>query len=323
MTDSTPAEPDPTQPGATQPDATQLDRYNETAQAAAAAVIGRYPTSFSAATNLLGKRCRPAIRNVYALVRVADEIVDGVAEAAGVDASGQRVELDALEAETLQAMQSGFSSNLVVHAFAQTARACGIDADVVRPFFASMRMDIAAQYGGELNLDAAEHEVYVYGSAQVVGLMCVRVFSRYQLARRPNAATAALLDDAGKALGSAFQNVNFLRDLADDTHRLQRSYLADGATRLDEGAKLDWVARIREDLALAEVGINLLPRDCRAGVRVAHALFSELNDRVEVTSVEDLYRERVSVPSAVKARIIASIVMKEDPWRRPWSSVRA
>lgn len=308
--------PDPSAPE-------QLERYNETAQAAAAAVIGRYSTSFSAATNLLGKRCRTPIRNVYALVRVADEIVDGVAAAAGVDAAGQRTELDALETETLQAMQTGFSSNLVVHAFAHTARACGIDEDVVRPFFASMRMDISAIQDGELALDSAEHELYVYGSAQVVGLMCVRVFSRYGMSRRPNAATAALLDDAGKALGSAFQNVNFLRDLADDTDRLQRSYLADGATRLDEGAKLDWVARIREDLAVAEVGINLLPRDCRAGVRVAHALFAELNDRVEVTPVDELYRERVSVPSAVKARLIASSVLKEDPWRRPWSSVRA
>ena len=225
--------------------------------------------------------------------------------------------------ETLQAMQTGFSSNLVVHAFAHTARACGIDEAVVRPFFASMRMDISTIQDGELSLDSAEHELYVYGSAQVVGLMCVRVFSRYGMSRRPNAATAALLDDAGKALGSAFQNVNFLRDLADDADRLQRSYLADGATRLDEGAKLDWVARIREDLAVAEVGINLLPRDCRAGVRVAHALFAELNDRVEVTPVDELYRERVSVPSAVKARLIASSVLKEDPWRRPWSSVRA
>ena len=105
---------------------TGLALYDRTAQDAAAAVIAAYSTSFGLATRLLGPRPRPHVRNIYALVRVADEIVDGPAAAAGLDPAAERAILDELEAETLTAIARGFSSNLVVHAFARTARECGI-----------------------------------------------------------------------------------------------------------------------------------------------------------------------------------------------------
>ena len=151
--------------------ATGLDLYDRTAQDAAAAVIAAYSTSFGLACRLLGPRVRPHVRNVYALVRVADEIVDGPAAAAGLDADTERRVLDDLEAETLAAIERGFSANLVVHAFARTARECGIGEDLVRPFFASMRTDLTTA-----DHDAASHDAYVYGSAEVVGLMCLQVF---------------------------------------------------------------------------------------------------------------------------------------------------
>src|SRR5690606_32868654 len=148
-----------------------LDQYNEAAQDAAAAVIARYSTSFGLACRLLGPRARPHVRNIYGLVRVADEVVDGPAVEAGLTTDQAREALDRLEAETLQALDSGFSANRVVHAFATTARACGIRADLVRPFYASMRTDLSRTAH-----DAASLTQYVYGSAEVVGLMCLQVF---------------------------------------------------------------------------------------------------------------------------------------------------
>ena len=121
---------------------TGLALYDRTAQDAAAAVIAAYSTSFGLATRLLGQRPRPHVRNIYALVRIADEIVDGPAAAAGLDPAAERAILDELETETLTAISRGFSSNLVVHAFARTARECGIGEALIGPFFASMRTDL-------------------------------------------------------------------------------------------------------------------------------------------------------------------------------------
>ena len=152
-------------------DTTGLALYARTAQHAAAAVIAAYSTSFGIATSLLGPRVRPHVRNIYALVRIADEIVDGSAAEAGLSAEAQRAVLDDLEAETLTAITRGYSSNLIVHTFADTARECAIEEDLIRPFFASMRTDLDTS-----THDADSHDAYVYGSAEVVGLMCLQVF---------------------------------------------------------------------------------------------------------------------------------------------------
>src|SRR5690606_16518498 len=140
-------------------------------------------TSFGAATRLLGRRHRQHIRNIYALVRVADEIVDGVAAAAGVAPKQQAEALQRLIDDTHRAMEWGFCTNLVVHAFASTARAARIDRSLTEPFFASMRTDLLgatdAQHGIR-RFDREAHSEYVYGSAEVVGLMCVQVFLRNQ-----------------------------------------------------------------------------------------------------------------------------------------------
>ena len=122
--------------------ASPLERYDRAAARSSAVVIGEYSTSFGLAVRLLPARTRGRIRNVYALVRLADEVVDGVAAAAGMPADRIAAALDALEADTYAAMESGWSTNLVVHAFAGTARAVGIERDIVTPFFTSMRMDL-------------------------------------------------------------------------------------------------------------------------------------------------------------------------------------
>ena len=276
------------------------DLYDRTAHDAAATVISNYSTSFTLATRLLGPRVRPLVRDIYALVRIADEIVDGAAEDAGLPPQTQRLLLDELEAETLAAVARGFSSNLIVHAFALTARDGGIGAELVRPFFASMRTDLE-----RTQHDDASHDAYVYGSAEVVGLMCLQVFVNG--GREGVTAPDPSLVDGARRLGAAFQDINFLRDHADDSQRLGRDYL-----RLSDRARRDAVlARIDGDLDAAAAVIPDLPEDCRRAVAAAHGLFGELAKRLR----DDDTTGRVSVPGPVKARIAARAFSGRAPRR--------
>ncbi|KAA9087350.1 phytoene/squalene synthase family protein [Microbacterium radiodurans] len=253
------------------------------------------------AARLLGPRVRPHVRTIYALVRVADEIVDGSATEAGMPPSAQRRVLDALETETLTAIDEGFSANLVVHAFARTARECGIGADLISPFFASMRTDLDVA-----SHDAASHEAYVYGSAQVVGLMCLQAFV--------NAGGAVAhpadpdLVDGARRLGSAFQDVNFLRDLPHDVDTLGRDYLGVGTAASRE----DVLDRIDADLDAAAAMIPRLPGDCRRAVTAAHDLFAALSRRLRRAGAT---RERVRVPGPVKLGLAARATVGAAPLR--------
>jgi len=276
--------------------------YDRCAQDAAASVITAYSTSFALACRLLGPRVRTQVRSIYALVRVADEIVDGAADDAGVPPSTQRLLLDEFEAETLTAIARGFSTNLIVHAFALAARECDIDGELVRPFFASMRTDLT-----RTEHDARSHDDYVYGSAEVVGLMCLQVFVNAGRAT-PIAPTPDLVAGA-RRLGAAFQDVNFLRDRADDEGRLGRDYL-----RIDGGAaRVEVLARIDHDLDVAAQAIPRLPADCRRAVTTAHGLFAELARRLREDDRDDV---RVSVPTPVKAAIAAKAIAGRPPRRR-------
>lgn len=279
--------------------ATGIALYDGTAGDAAAVVVSRYSTSFGLACRLLGARVRPHVRNLYALVRVADEIVDGPAAAAGLSPEAIRDLLDALETETRAAVARGFSANLVVHAFAATARECGIAAQHLDPFFGSMRDDLTVR-----RHDQASHDAYVYGSAEVVGLMCLQIFVN---AGRdaPTAPPAGLLDGA-RRLGAAFQDVNFLRDADHDLQALGRDYL--GGDQRD--AVLD---RIERDLDAAATVIPRLPADCRRAVTAAHDLFAELAMRLRLAPPGS---GRVRVPDARKALIVARAALGRPPRRR-------
>ncbi|TQJ31780.1 squalene/phytoene synthase family protein [Microbacterium sp. SLBN-146] len=283
--------------GVKQGDPTSLRLYDQTAQDAAAAVIAAYSTSFGMASRLLGPRPRPHVRNIYALVRVADEVVDGPAAAAGLSPDEARAILDDLEQETYDAIERGFSTNLIVHAFAATARECGIGSELIAPFFVSMREDLSTTQH-----DAASHDAYVYGSAEVVGLMCLQVFVNAGMGK-PVTPAADLVDGA-RRLGAAFQDVNFLRDRSHDEAALGRDYLAATSSR---GEVLD---RIDGDLAAAAAVIPLLPTDCRRAVTVAHDLFAELAARLRRSTSET---GRIRVPDPVKLAIAARAVVGGTP----------
>lgn len=282
---------------------TGIDLYNATAEASASVVIHRYSTSFGWASRLLDASKRHHIARIYALVRIADELVDGPAESAGVDRETRGVLLDDLEAETERALRLGFSTNLVVHAFALTGREHEIGMELCRPFFASMRRDLDAT-----SFNAVELDDYIFGSAEVVGLMCLAVFESGSIR---DESERGRLTDGARHLGAAFQKVNFLRDFADDHEALGRAYFPGTEKILTEGSKADIVASIREDLRIADMSIPLLAPGCRGSVWAARAMFGELTDRIETTPVAVLMQTRVRVPNPVKARIFArALAMK-------------
>ncbi|MCU1432033.1 MAG: Phytoene synthase [Actinotalea sp.] len=274
----------------------RLTLYDQVAQDAADVVVRGYSTSFGLATRLLAPWCRADVRNVYALVRLADEVVDGAAdEAAGTDAGAL---LTALEQETVSALATGYSTNLLVHAFARTARRAGFGAELTEPFFASMRTDLDRTVH-----DAASLREYVHGSAEVVGLMCLRVFLLDVPGERREAEYERLRPGA-QALGAAFQKINFLRDLADDSDRLGRSYFPGvDPGRLTEAQKVTILADIEDDLRTAEAATRELPPSSRRAVALASGLFAELTRRLAVTPAEEIVRRRVRVPGPAKARV--------------------
>ena len=284
--------------------AARLSLYDRVAEETASIVIRRYSTSFGLAARLLGPGVRQNVENIYALVRVADEIVDGAAEEAGMDVAGAGLVLDALERETEHAIEHGFSANLVVHAFALTAREVSFGSELTAPFFESMRMDLTQK-----RHDQASFERYVYGSAEVVGLMCLHAFLLNE-----TVADRARFDAGARALGAAFQKVNFLRDLSADFETLGRSYFPDVAVgSFDEATKVRLLADIDADLTVSAAVVPDLPGSSRRAVALAQSLFAELSVRLRATPASELVHTRVRVPNLVKARLALAAALGAKP----------
>ena len=288
----------------------RLSLYDRVADETASTVIRRYSTSFGLASRLLDAGVRQHVENIYALVRVADEIVDGGVTDAGLDSVHAARYLNEFEAETEAAMQSGYSTNLVVHAFARTAREVGFGTELTEPFFHSMRMDLT-----DTEHDQESFDRYVYGSAEVVGLMCLRAF--VQGMPIDDEQDERLVTGA-RALGAAFQKVNFLRDLAADFETLGRSYFpgirVDSFTEEEKHRLLD---DIDADLRTSAAVIPELPKGSRRAVALAQGLFAELSARLRKTPASQLVRARVRVPDAIKARIALGALAGRTPRPRP------
>lgn len=281
---------------------TRIDLYTQVAQETSAGVIKRYSTSFGLASRLLEPAARVHIGNLYALVRLADEIVDGVAEEAGVTKKTAGEMLDALEADTERALQTGYSTNLVVHAFAHSARKVGVGPELCQPFFHSMRMDLT-----ETTHTPESFQEYVYGSAEVVGLMCLQAFLE---GKTVDAATRETMVTGARALGAAFQKVNFLRDLGADVQALGRTYFPGlDVNELTEETKHALLDDIDCDLAQSARALPLLPPSARRAVGLAHALFDALARRLRTTPATTLQTTRISVPNPHKAFLAGRVIL--------------
>lgn len=264
--------------------------YATMASRTAAQVIASYSSSFSLATRLLSARIRQDIRNLYAVVRIADEIVDGAAP------NQHKTQLLAeYEQAVLNAPLHQFHTDPVLHAYAGTARACRIAPQHMRAFFRSMQMDLQRVTHTQ---DSVQD--YIYGSAEVIGLMCLAIFLKGQHRDQQQLRT---LEDGARNLGAAFQRINFLRDAGEDLDVLGRRYLpVDGKEQV--------IAQIRRELAVASHSVPLLPPDVVAGVGTAIGIFAELTDRIEALPAADARRRRVRVPAPRKVGIVISNIIR-------------
>lgn len=270
-----------------------MEQYNRVASQTAKLVTNSYSSSFGLATRLLPLAIRGDIYNIYGLVRLADEIVDTYK---GKDA---RQQLDALEQEVYTALASHYSTNLIVHAFQLTACKYGIGKELIAPFFYSMRLDTAPQeYTRKL------YERYIDGSAEVVGLMCLKVFVH-------SPAEYNHLEPGARALGAAFQKVNFLRDFAADKNELQRSYFPGVSYEsFDEDAKQIITDDIEQDFKTARLAISQLPDSARPAVGAAYSYYLRLLLKLKVTPASEIKKKRVRINNAVKVALLGKTMVK-------------
>lgn len=260
-------------------------RYDSLSFDTARLVTHRYSTSFSIGVRCLGRGVRDAVYAVYGFVRLADEIVDTFLD------QDRAALLDEFEAEYYRALHRGMSTHPVIHAFCRVVGRYGIEDELVRAFLGSMRMDL-----NQTRYTPEQIGRYIYGSAEAVGLICLRIFADGDRTLYERLAPHA------RSLGAAFQKVNFLRDLRSDTQELHRLYFpslaADGLT--DEG-KRRILEEIYADFRHAEAGIRRLPDCARLGVYTAYRYYLALTEAIAATPCARLARERIRVPNWHKA----------------------
>jgi len=264
-----------------------LEIYNQLSQEFSEKITRRYSSSFSAAASLLGRRERDAIYSIYGFVRVADEIVDTWRP------KDMKYYLDALKIDVKRATKSGFSTNPIIHSFCTTVRQYSIPYELVESFMRSMAMDI-----NKKTYSPEEYKTYIYGSAEVVGLMCLIVFVG------GNKRQYAQLLPAARALGSAFQKINFLRDFSSDSKQLGRVYFpGKDISQFNEEDKIAIINDIRNDLQIAQKAIRKLPKASRYGVELAYRNFAGLTSKIGRTPADRLKNERISLPKSQKIMI--------------------
>lgn len=251
-------------------------------------ITKQYSTSFSVGVRCLHSSIRDAIYGIYGFVRLADEIVDTFHD------YDKKKLLDDFEKEYYKAINDGISLNPVLNSFQHTVREYKIDDDLVQAFLKSMRSDLYNE-----KLDESELNDYIYGSAEAVGLMCLKVFVK------GNNNLYNELAPYAKRLGAAFQKVNFLRDLQHDTEALKRTYFPILKHQpLDEDTKKIILDDIYNDYSQAMIGIKKLPKESQLGVYIAYLYYKQLAKKIERTKAEHLMQQRISVPNSTKMGIL-------------------
>lgn len=254
------------------------------------AVTNAYSTSFSLATKMLAPSIRQDIYNIYGFVRLADEIVDSFHD------YDKETLLDEFTLNLHKAIETKISLNPLLNAFQETVHKYGIEADLYNAFLRSMRQDLHKS----TYLTAGEYREYIYGSADVVGLMCLKVFVKGDRQQYEE------LKESAKRLGSAFQKVNFLRDLKADLEDLSRSYFPDtNLHSLDELSKERIIMEIEEDFAAGLKGIIKLPVEAKFGVYTAYVYYSKLLNKLKKVPSLEIKSRRINVPNYEKAGLLA------------------
>lgn len=258
-------------------------------------VTNYYSTSFSLATKLLASSIRQDIYNIYGFVRFADEIVDSFHDYNKEDLFNK------FEYDLELAIDNRISLNPILNAFQHTFHAYNLQKSHVDAFMQSMRMDLhKSKY-----LTEEEYKAYIYGSADVVGLMCLKVFVKGDEQKFDE------LKETAMALGSAFQKVNFLRDLKADHEELNRTYFPNtDFNDLDEISKQHIIDDIEKDFAIGLSGIKKLPMEARFGVFVAYRYYRQLLKKLKRLPALEIKNSRVRVPNYKKIELLTRSYVK-------------
>jgi 15-cis-phytoene synthase len=259
-------------------------------------VTENYSTSFSSAIRLLHKDLQVPIHNIYGFVRFTDEIVDSFHE------YDKAFLLQQFKEATYDALQRGISLNPVLNSFQRTVNEYNIDTSLVDSFFRSMESDLSKSV-----YDQKDYTEYIYGSAEVVGLMCLYVFCEGKTGLYKE------LEQSARALGAAFQKVNFLRDFKADYNGLSRIYFPGcDFNNFTEQQKKEIEEDIHHDFHTAYRGILKLPVKARFGVYVAYKYYTSLFNKIIKTKPARVLEERISIPNYRKALIILRAGVKNQ-----------
>ena len=253
------------------------------------AVTNSYSTSFSFATKMLANSIRQDIYNIYGFVRFADEIVDSFHD------YDKEVLFNRFEADLEFALQDKISLNPILNAFQETYHKYNIDKHLVHSFMKSMRLDLhKSDY-----LTEEDYKMYIYGSADVVELMCLKVFVK------GDSKKYEALRESAMSLGSAFQKVNFLRDLKADYEDLSRTYFPNtNLNQLDEISKQRIIDDIENDFTLGFNGIKELPIEAKFGVFMAYRYYYQLLKKLKSTPALEIKSTRIRVPNYKKFELL-------------------
>ncbi|MFT6809419.1 MAG: phytoene synthase [Saprospiraceae bacterium] len=271
-----------------------IELFHESCEACSKLVTNNYSTSFSLGIKMFAKELRQPIYNIYGFVRFADEIVDTFHE--------QDKELLSKEFRqaTMLAIERGLSLNPILHAFQRTVLEYNIDIDLIKAFLDSMDMDLY-----KTTFDREQYEKYIYGSAEVIGLMCLKVFVK------GNNVEYDTLSPAAKQLGSAFQKINFLRDISSDYHERGRVYFPEldfNSFDCFEKIKIEEEIQVEFDKAL--MGIKNLPQGAKLGVYVAYKYYTKLLKKIQKCSAAEVREQRIRVGDSRKLLLLSTSALK-------------
>lgn len=266
-----------------------MDLYSKVSHKVSKIVTTYYSTSFSLGIAVFASKYKDAIYAIYGFVRIADEIVDTFHD------QDKRQLFEEFRCDTYKAIERGVSTNPVLNAFQQTVRTYKIDRSYIDAFLHSMELDIT-----QTHYDRSMYDKYVYGSAEVVGLMCLRVFCD------GNDALFTELLEPARALGSAFQKVNFLRDIRSDLDERGRIYLPGVSERVQmtDSEKKKLELEIEKEFGAAIHGIRKLPIGAKLGVYSAYLYYYVLYKKIQRKPLAELMERRVRISNLTKIALL-------------------
>ena len=269
--------------------------FDEVSNDCSKIVTKTYSTSFSLATKMLSKSIRQHIYNIYGFVRFADEIVDSFHD------YDKNLLFKDFSCDLEKSLKNKIHLNPILNSFQATYHKFNIDKDLVDSFMGSMEKDLHKKK----YMTDQEYEDYIYGSADVVGLMCLKVFVNGDTEKYEELKSFAM------RLGSAFQKVNFLRDLKDDFEVLNRTYFPNtDLNKLNEESKIKIINEIEEDFKEGLNGIKKLPIEAKFGVFMAYRYYSQLLKKLKKTPALDIKNTRIRVPNYKKIELLTRSYVK-------------